>query len=738
MLAAGRDGAIRELENGNVTTEIKTDLGRITQLVTSRSDRVVLIASQAGALRAYEQPLDPALGELATVSVHSSAISRVVLAHDEAYCFTASEDGHIFMFEMLGEGAAARERSRRKEDEGGDMAADTVLVSRGELLERIGLTEELEQRVREQQMQSEYQTHLREQYFEDTLRKEKEMAHAKMSEASEMLEELKREKDVMSREYVEADSAAEAAHMKAAEELEHEYERKLAAEAARWEALRKDKEDVQCQLEERIYSLAVAGHDNEAKLKRERDEVRKVASAKSEEAEDILSEERKKHQEMLEQEERDNDSELELHQQTAHQALVHEREEKSTLKGEQAIMRKKFSTFQQEMSKLKNALEERESTIKGLRREAADREKVIALLKKDVQEREESIADKERRMGELKAKNKELEKFKFVLDYKLRELAKEIEPRDEQIMQMRETIRELDDELQRDYKASVGMEHGLAEKQAKIDSLQEEVKKVRRTVGEKERVINFFGRDVQRLVNTTDPTQVREGIKQIYRNVVKGAAEASKEDEAVQAEFTNQREYMERALDALKTRVGRTEGKTKVESQRKVAENEQLILECNSLRKETRELRKELDRAQNQLQNGGAGKGGGAPSLAGRRAPSAGLLRPTTADSSASLPRPLGASLPGKGSSGTLLKGSAGVMGRERARTAEVLMSLEASQREIAVQRQEILRLREQVGMLSGEASGGPAPDARPSSQQERPLKHSPMPQPPRPASSFD
>ena len=79
---------------------------------------------------------------------------------------------------------------------------------------------------------------------------------------------------------------------------------------------------------------------------------------------------------------------------------------------------------------------------------------MIALLKKDVQEREESIADKERRMGELKAKNKELEKFKFVLDYKLRELAKEIEPRDEQIMQMRETIRELDDELQRDYKVS--------------------------------------------------------------------------------------------------------------------------------------------------------------------------------------------------------------------------------------------------------------------------------------------
>ena len=65
--------------------------------------------------------------------------------------------------------------------------------------------------------------------------------------------------------------------MKAAEELEHLYERKLAAEAARWEALRKEKEDVQSQLEERIYSLALAGQDVESKLKAERDDLNAVA-----------------------------------------------------------------------------------------------------------------------------------------------------------------------------------------------------------------------------------------------------------------------------------------------------------------------------------------------------------------------------------------------------------------------------------------------------------------------------
>ena len=756
MLAAGRDGAVRELEGGNVTCEIKTELGRVTQLVVSKSDRLVLAASQAGVIRAFEQPLDASQDAVDSAAVHSSVVSRLVLAHDEAFAFSASEDGHIFMFEMLGEGAATRERARRKEEEGGGVETDTVLVSKGELLERIAASEELEQKVKEQQMQSEYQSHLREQYFQDALSKQKADAHGKLVEASEHYDELRVSKEAMQREMMEQMQAQDAAHMKAAEELEHLYERKLAAEAARWEALRKEKEDVQSQLEERIYSLALAGQDVESKLKSERDDLRAAGAVRQDEAEQVRLSEKRRFEEMLAQEERDNDAELDLHQMTAHRNLMHEREEKSTLKGEQAIMRKKFSTFQSEMSKLKQSLEEREGTIKSLRREAADREKVIALLKKDVQEREESIADKERRMGELKAKNKELEKFKFVLDYKLRELAKEIEPRDEQIMQMRETIRELDDELQRDYKTSVTMEHSLAEKQAKIESLQAECKKTRRTVLERERVLNFFGRDVQRLVSTTDPHALREGVKEIYRSIVKGGADTAgdEEDEAVQAEFAHQRAYMERALEALKTRVGRSEEKTKADFQRKVAENEQLIGECNTLRREARELRAELDRSKNELQNlrnsgggaagGGGGGGSSSGSLGGRRpqSMSSGLLRPSTPGSVPTRPGTPGVLAPAGSSRGTLLKGPAGAMGRERARTAEVLMTLEANQREMAMQRSEILRLREQVIMLTGgEVSDGmtalPDGQPRPNSVQDRPMvRGSPDPRPPRPAST--
>jgi hypothetical protein len=57
---------------------------------------------------------------------------------------------------------------------------------------------------------------------------------------------------------------------------------------------------------------------------------------------------------------------------------------------------------------------------------ASGLEKDIASLKREIRERDDTIGDKERRIYELKKKNQELEKFKFVLDYKIKELKKQV------------------------------------------------------------------------------------------------------------------------------------------------------------------------------------------------------------------------------------------------------------------------------------------------------------------------
>ena len=48
------------------------------------------------------------------------------------------------------------------------------------------------------------------------------------------------------------------------------------------------------------------------------------------------------------------------------------------------------------------------------------------LLQKNIRERDEAISQNERRIFQLKQQNHELEKFKFVLDYKIKELREEM------------------------------------------------------------------------------------------------------------------------------------------------------------------------------------------------------------------------------------------------------------------------------------------------------------------------
>lgn len=52
----------------------------------------------------------------------------------------------------------------------------------------------------------------------------------------------------------------------------------------------------------------------------------------------------------------------------------------------------------------------------------------------------------EKRIYDLKKKNQELEKFKFVLDYKIKELKKQIEPRENDIKQMKDQIQEVSED----------------------------------------------------------------------------------------------------------------------------------------------------------------------------------------------------------------------------------------------------------------------------------------------------
>jgi chromosome segregation ATPase len=101
-------------------------------------------------------------------------------------------------------------------------------------------------------------------------------------------------------------------------------------------------------------------------------------------------------------------------------------------------MKKKYQNIQINADELKTDIKRRKDFIVEQERQIWIMNKEKEINKKEVKERDRTIGDKERRIFDLKKKNAELEKFKFVLDYKIKELKREIIPREEEISKMKE------------------------------------------------------------------------------------------------------------------------------------------------------------------------------------------------------------------------------------------------------------------------------------------------------------
>lgn len=84
----------------------------------------------------------------------------------------------------------------------------------------------------------------------------------------------------------------------------------------------------------------------------------------------------------------------------------------------------------------------------------------------------------------MKKKNQELEKFKFVLDYKIKEQKRMVEPREMEIKDLKEEKTKMESELERFNKQNNQLDLLNKEKDAKLEAIQNELKEERNKVSE--------------------------------------------------------------------------------------------------------------------------------------------------------------------------------------------------------------------------------------------------------------
>merc|ERR1711881_777402 len=507
--ACSTDGQVREIKGGEIAGQVKID----TPLTCiGLSGRLLFGTTTNGTLRCISQPLtDPC--EFGGFSGHSDAISRMVSTIDGKNLITASNDGSIIVWNSY-------ERDQKSVDHSRDLGhqwAEEVLVSRSDLEEKNREIIELKTRVDELKMENEYQLRLKDMSYNEKMKELTEKFVQEMEALKVKSQLYKTEKEKQASAFEDDITKLNEAHDREIQDLEQSNNQKLMFEYERYQELQAKSQKMQTDYEHRLQELEEEKEVSIDELSGSYEQKLQELSNQLKQQEEERRQAQREFEELRKQIEEDADREIVEMRQKYEKQLREKLEENMQLKGESGILNKKFSSLnkdidghKQDKRKLRLEMEKLETIIKGY-------EKDMQALRKEIQERDETINEKEKRIYDLKKKNQELEKFKFVLDYKIKELKKQIEPRENEIKEKKEQIQNMEGELERFHKTNISLQLEKTTLKQKLKACDTELQMQRQKVRDCRSVIKTFKIELHKCAGKIqDPQELKKAVIQLH------------------------------------------------------------------------------------------------------------------------------------------------------------------------------------------------------------------------------
>ncbi|CAM9243116.1 unnamed protein product [Phaeothamnion confervicola] len=575
-------------------------------------------SGRPGCVRAYSLTLSGLGAAFTETPCLAGPVTGMRLSHDKTQLFVCGDDGAVAVFDVLEDGmTAARRRKEREVLE----FTEEILLTRGELETRNRQMQELKAKVDELVLNNEYQLRLKDMNYKEKTAEVANKFAEEMAADQRRYEELLRERGAMESEYerrvMDLQDRQQAEH----EASEHQHATRINGEVARYQSLVHEKEDLnrkwdaenQALVEEHAQQLQDVMDKYDAQIE---EEMRRQAALTKEK--DAVSKAFAATTALVEE---DADKETMDVKAKYVSKLAAEREATLRLKGENGIMKKKFGALNKQVEEQRDEIRTLQDRQRELQEGIRGLEKDIQGHKKEIREREETVADKERRIYDLKKKNQELEKFKFVLDYKIKELKRQIEPRQNEIVDMRNQIEEMDLELEQYHKSNSALDLMIGELRLKLDGMQREADAQEKRIVAADRHLAAFAEDVQALMAARgDHRRLKQAAVTLFRRYVQGgpaAAEgggggggggaggasggggglaggggggSSNGGGNLQREYNRQREHLERNVEALKRSIEKDASMFHADKARLHRENVMLTGEINDLRRESKQL----------------------------------------------------------------------------------------------------------------------------------------------------
>ncbi|XP_067002116.2 cilia- and flagella-associated protein 57 [Anabrus simplex] len=579
----GNDGQIREVHNSEVIRTVDLLTPKLDCLLISHSDLMIFVSGGAGNILSVQVPFtDQTLFQ--EFLMHDCTITWMGVACDDQTLISCSEDGTLCLWKI-----AAIQTQIVRMDKEFSYAAE-ILINKDDLKDKIHKIVDLTQRIKELENEHNYQMRQTEAFHADKLKEVHEGYCQVIEELKDKNEQLESEHTQEMNTINNEISKMKSSHEQAIQSMETSYNAKLIVEYDKYQLLEDKMQKMRDACEKEMADMTL---DKEKALKELTESYESQLHEKNVQIEELHEESNqqiKEHERIKLEIEDDADREIVEVKTRYELQLKEEKDINVRLRGEAGVMKKKFISSQKEIDEFKHQVhtlqgehQKFQATISGLDRDIND-------LKKEINERDATIQDKEKRIYDLKRKNQELEKFKFVLNYKIKELKNQIEPKDREIKEKKEQIQDMELELENLQKTNTSLDLQLAELKEKLHATDMELQT---TLSQNRGSRALFRRmqmdlhDAAGLIQ--EPNKLKQAVTALYHKYSQDDDDflnTRVQDVDAQAEFMRQREHLERTVAALKRQAAKETKGAIGDGAKIMEENVTFIVEINNLRRE--------------------------------------------------------------------------------------------------------------------------------------------------------
>ena len=592
-------------------------------------ERLLVTGTENGSVILTPLPFDSNNPRQQTMRLFHKRVAGFTLSLDQSLLFAVSDDACVAIVDVtrsaLAGGVGGGGVGGEDKKSSALSFSEESLISSSSLLEQQQLLAHLHNTLAQlssqhQQLLAELETNYKKRLKELSDRYEREIETDKRKYKVE-----EEEKAAVERQYTERDAELKAMMARKRQELIEAHGLRMGIEEERYAELKAElerrKKEWAEEIQQRQQQYASEREELETSKRAELEELKALEEQVRREKDALIAEYEYEHERM----EALTDEEINQWKVHYHHKLHTDKQQTVQLKDQHLAIKHEFQAVKAELNTNYQLLTKKQSTHHSLSLLLSSSQLSLSALEKENAERSHTIVDKQHRMFELKKKNQELEKFRFVLDYKIVELKRQIAPKRNERLRLGEEKSVMESEV-REY----GDEHSrmtleVREMQMKADGMERELRRREEEEKEWERVLVSCWNELTALHNkmTDDggdvPQDVRKKeveheLRRLYTKYVvddvtakqqqqkernklqpikSAASSASSTASLASAAAESEHVLYQQHVSALQNRVSAYLNKMKQDStiadkerNKRRQENIQLTLQVNGLRRE--------------------------------------------------------------------------------------------------------------------------------------------------------